>query len=739
MKKVEDHSSEDSDYLDPHLLTHMRTSWPPHNVMKSPRASSTSFYHGYLPPHMRMPTPKESPSSWGVSGKKLKKTQKIELDGKKKSREEPQNNKVRRTKVKNKAKVRKPESDEWTKNKGNKSSKRPRNRSEARSEDYVQNRKSQIPAPLKPSSSEDTIIKLNMGGKKFVTTKGTLTRVPNSYFSVMLSGKFPALKDDEGAFFIDRDGEYFAPILSFLRTNVFVVPPGMSREAVFCEMEFYGMGELCSYIVSTQTQCGDKYFLAKLPRPDLLNAEGIPSQRRPHRHSKVTQLCSKFNLVCSAFEDGSVACWKYEGMALGWRLVFLEEEAIPTTDGLVMSATMTTTGQYTNLYLAVYSTSSACVCVWDQLHLDDGVKWGGLRFDMEDIISLKFMVNNCYLVAISSDNCICLFDLREPPERKKVTYMSAPSHVMGMGPGPASPRSPRELSEGEVPVVKKERVMCVSVVDPFSFLAFADGSVCELSQHFDSHTHWEWVVAETWFDVDREVITCLSCVVFTDRHGSNVLLTYGTENGKVRLCSKVVNTRNFKLVYSTTGHHSDTIVQVMISEYHTSGGGLIFSSLSAGGCIRSWRYEYADLPQPHVQCIGSYSASGFVYNNRTLDGVPSQVRDTVSGMLFFERNLQDVEGNDTEGKVEAHVCVLANHDHSITLFDDQSVVFTLKPVDRSHITSCCVVSQDCPTPRPHVQNQFITGHENGTLQVWDLDLAFADQQKIIQMQSLKQK
>ena len=34
-------------------------------------------------------------------------------------------------------------------------------------------------------------------------------------------------------------------------------------------------------------------------------------------------------------------------------------------------------------------------------------------------------------------------------------------------------------------------------------------------------------------------ITCLSCVVFTDRHGSNVLLTYGTDCGNVHLCSKV--------------------------------------------------------------------------------------------------------------------------------------------------------------------------------------------------------
>jgi len=54
------------------------------------------------------------------------------------------------------------------------------------------------------------------------------------------------------------------------------------------------------------------------------------------------------------------------------------------------------------------------------------------------------------------------------------------------------------------------------------------------------------------------VITCLSCVVFTDRHGSNVLLTYGTEQGSVRLCSKVVNTRNFKLIFRCHTTHGTT-------------------------------------------------------------------------------------------------------------------------------------------------------------------------------------
>jgi hypothetical protein len=44
-------------------------------------------------------------------------------------------------------------------------------------------------------------------------------RLPNTYFSVLLSGKFPAFRDHEGAFFIDR--------YQLSRRDVMVTPASM--------------------------------------------------------------------------------------------------------------------------------------------------------------------------------------------------------------------------------------------------------------------------------------------------------------------------------------------------------------------------------------------------------------------------------------------------------------------------------------------------------------------------------
>ena len=57
------------------------------------------------------------------------------------------------------------------------------------------------------------IISLNVGGTIFVTTVGTLTKVPLSMLAAMFSGKYTAIKDEGGNYFIDRDGLYFRYIL----------------------------------------------------------------------------------------------------------------------------------------------------------------------------------------------------------------------------------------------------------------------------------------------------------------------------------------------------------------------------------------------------------------------------------------------------------------------------------------------------------------------------------------------
>jgi hypothetical protein len=88
----------------------------------------------------------------------------------------------------------------------------------------------------------------------------------DNYFTSILSGKFRTVRDDSGAFFIDRDGQYFAPILTFLRTGVSSVPQGTSIDAVIREAEFYCIQPLVDELRRKQEDM-------RLSRTDMTKAE----------------------------------------------------------------------------------------------------------------------------------------------------------------------------------------------------------------------------------------------------------------------------------------------------------------------------------------------------------------------------------------------------------------------------------------------------------------------------------
>jgi hypothetical protein len=50
---------------------------------------------------------------------------------------------------------------------------------------------------------------LNVGGYIFTTSLSTLQKYEDSMLAVMFSGRHDIVKDENGHYFIDRDGKYF--------------------------------------------------------------------------------------------------------------------------------------------------------------------------------------------------------------------------------------------------------------------------------------------------------------------------------------------------------------------------------------------------------------------------------------------------------------------------------------------------------------------------------------------------
>lgn len=103
---------------------------------------------------------------------------------------------------------------------------------------------------------------------RFSTSWQTLTWVPDSFFTALLSGRISSLKDDSGAFFVDRDPTLFSIILNYLRTRD-VDLRAVDMRALRNESEFYGITPLVKRLALCEdlnyASCGDVLFYGFLP------------------------------------------------------------------------------------------------------------------------------------------------------------------------------------------------------------------------------------------------------------------------------------------------------------------------------------------------------------------------------------------------------------------------------------------------------------------------------------------
>ncbi|XP_072050106.1 BTB/POZ domain-containing protein KCTD6-like [Amphiura filiformis] len=95
------------------------------------------------------------------------------------------------------------------------------------------------------------IVKLNVGGVIYTTSRSTLTKYPNSMLGTMFSGRLPTTKDEHGNYWIDANGQTFGYVLEFLRRGCLMVPDHFQDfEILEKEADFYQINELTQSVKS---------------------------------------------------------------------------------------------------------------------------------------------------------------------------------------------------------------------------------------------------------------------------------------------------------------------------------------------------------------------------------------------------------------------------------------------------------------------------------------------------------
>ena len=141
------------------------------------------------------------------------------------------------------------------------------------------------------------IIKLNVGGHIYTTTKATVSRFPCSMLGAMFNGHMSGQTDENGAYFIDRDGTVFVHILNFLRTGKLCLPTDFNqRELLIAEADFYQIEPLCQAVETYEVKQRQLTKTAKKPPEgsllEVIEIRTGSTATMPTRNSRVKTIVS---------------------------------------------------------------------------------------------------------------------------------------------------------------------------------------------------------------------------------------------------------------------------------------------------------------------------------------------------------------------------------------------------------------------------------------------------------------
>ncbi|XP_076457471.1 BTB/POZ domain-containing protein KCTD4-like [Babylonia areolata] len=83
------------------------------------------------------------------------------------------------------------------------------------------------------------VLRLNVGGSFYTTTRSTFLRHPASLLARIATGHVHVPRDDRNFLVIDRDGNVFRHILNYLRTDRLLLPDGFREVALLREEALY--------------------------------------------------------------------------------------------------------------------------------------------------------------------------------------------------------------------------------------------------------------------------------------------------------------------------------------------------------------------------------------------------------------------------------------------------------------------------------------------------------------------
>jgi hypothetical protein len=93
-----------------------------------------------------------------------------------------------------------------------------------------------------------------VGGQQYSTIRETILKEPASRLGLLIRGVLPAVRDEVGTYFVDRDPRFFATIMNFLRDGWVMLPKSPDdRRELLQEVRYYQVRVTSQLLIPSTT------------------------------------------------------------------------------------------------------------------------------------------------------------------------------------------------------------------------------------------------------------------------------------------------------------------------------------------------------------------------------------------------------------------------------------------------------------------------------------------------------
>ncbi|XP_029861968.1 SH3KBP1-binding protein 1 [Aquila chrysaetos chrysaetos] len=563
------------------------------------------------------------------------------------------------------------------------------------------------------------VVQLNVGGKRFSTSRQTLTWISDSFFSSLLSGRISPLKDETGAIFIDRDPTVFAPILNFLRTKE-LDPRGVSISLLLHEAQFYGITPLVRRLQLREeldrSSCGSVLFNGYLPPPVL------PAKRR-NRHSVAgPQIAARLPATTdrAPVRRSNTMPPNLGNAGLLGRLLEDRTLAAASEPGAVRIVC----GHH-NWIAVAYAQFLVCYRMketsgWQQVFSSPRLDWVIERVALNAKVLGGALGDHDKMVAVASCSEIILWALQADGNGSEigVFHLGVPVEALFFVGNQLIATSHTGKIGVWNAVTKHWQIQDVVPINSydaagtFLLLGCNNGSIYYVDvQKFPLRMKDnDLLVTELYRDPTEDAVTALSVYLTpkTSDSGNWIEIAYGTSSGVVRVIVQHPETvGSGPQLFQTFTVHRSPVTKIMLSEKH------LISVCADNNHVRTWtvtRFRGMISTQPGSTPLASFK----ILSLDDLDSPASCGTGTDIGP-FGERDEQQVFIQ----RVVPDACQVF-----VRLSSTGKRICEVRSVDAAAITAftvheCEGSSRIGSRPRRYL----FTGHANGSVQMWDLTTA----------------